>query len=130
MALLIGAVGTFDLRMLGLPRGLALPALHCLVPFGVLGLALCAATDAMFVTTSLDQYLYNPAWQLKMLLLALAGANMALFYANTAHATLRLDPDDSPPPAARAFAAVSLASWLLVIAAGRAITAFRPPAWF
>jgi len=28
------------------------------------------------------------------------------------------------------FAGVSLTSWLLVIAAGRVITAFRPPAWF
>jgi hypothetical protein len=37
----------------------------------------------MFVTSTPDQYLYNPAWQVKMSLLALAGLNMVLFYLTT-----------------------------------------------
>jgi hypothetical protein len=130
LSLLIGAVGAFDLRMMGLLKGLALAALHRLVPLGVLGFALCALTGAMFVTTWPDQYLYNPAWQVKMVLLALAGGNMALSYATTAGRLRHLGPDDAPPVAARIFAAVSLISWPLIVAAGRVITAFRPPSWF
>ena len=42
ICLLIGAVGTFDLRMMGFARGISLPALHRLVPFGVLGFLLSA----------------------------------------------------------------------------------------
>jgi hypothetical protein len=80
LILLIGAVGTFDLAMIGWVKGLRLVALHRLVPFGVLGFALSIASGTMFVATSPDQYLYNPAFQIKMLLLAIAGANMALFY--------------------------------------------------
>lgn len=130
ICLLIGAVGTFDLRMMGLLRGLPLAALHRLVPFGVAGFALCAASGFLFVVSAPDQYLYNPAWQVKMGLIALAGLNMALFYATTARAVRAAGPEDAPPFAAHAFAVASLACWLGVIAAGRVITAFRPPSWF
>jgi len=130
LCLLIGTVGAFDLRMIGIVRGLSLDELHKLVPFGVLGFALSAASGFMFVVSSPDQYLYNPAWQVKMALLALAGLNMMLFYLTTARRLNGLGPDDSPPLAARLFAGASLACWIGVIAAGRVITAFRPPSWF
>ncbi|MFC3101902.1 hypothetical protein [Altererythrobacter lauratis] len=130
LCLLIGTVGVVDLRMLGAFRGLSVGALHRLVPFGVAGFALCLASGVVFVASSPDQYLYNPAFQLKMAVMALAGVNMALFYATTARRLARLGPHDPIPRGARWFAGVSLASWLFVIAAGRVITAFRPPAWF
>ena len=130
LCLLMGAVGMFDLRMIGLVKGLSLPALHKLVPFGVLGFALSAATGFMFVTSTPDQYLYNPAWQTKMALLGIAGLNMVVFYLTVGRRVKALGPDEEPPFAARVFAAVSLLAWLGVIAAGRVITAFRPPAWF
>jgi len=128
--LLIGTVGVFDLRMLGLLRGLALPALHKLVPFGVLGFVLCAGSGVIFVSSSPDQYLYNPAWQIKMGLIVIAGLNMAVFYLTTARSVRAIGPQDSIPLAARIFAITSLSCWMGVIAAGRVITAFRPPAWF
>jgi len=130
LCLLMGCVGMFDLRMMGLVRGLSLPALHRLVPYGVFGFLLSAATGFMFVTSTPDQYLYNPAWQVKMGFLALAGLNMVLFYLTTSRRLKLLGPDDEPPLAARLFAGVSLTCWLVVIMAGRVITAFRPPAWF
>ena len=130
LVLLIGTVGVVDLRMLGFLRGLALPGLHKLVPFGVLGFALNVASGTVFVSSSPDQYLYNPAFQIKMGLILLAGVNMALFYLTTAGKLRLIGPDDPAPLAARIFAGISLTSWLLVIAAGRVITAFRPPAWF
>lgn len=129
LCLLAGSVGLFDLRVLGGLRTLPLAGLHRLVPLGVAGFALCAITGLMFVTSSPDQYLYNPAWQVKMGLIGLAGANMVLFYATTARALRDGDQAAPPPLAAKAFALVSLISWTGVIAAGRVITAFRPPAW-
>jgi hypothetical protein len=130
LCLLIGSVGAFDLRMLGVVKNISLPALHRLVPFGVAGFALSVASGLMFVTSSPDQYLYNPAFQLKVLLLAIAGANMLLFYLTVARSLKNLAPDAPVPPAARAFAGVSIAAWFGVIACGRVITAYRPPAWF
>lgn len=130
LCLLMGTVGVVDLRMLGFLRGLSLAGLHRLIPYGVLGFVLNVASGVLFVASSPDQYLYNPAFQIKMGVIALAGVNMALFYATTASKLARLGPNDPLPVAARVFAGVSLTSWLLVIAAGRVITAFRPPAWF
>jgi hypothetical protein len=129
ICLLMAAVGMFDLAMLGLVRGLPLNALHRLVPFGVLGFVLSAASGFMFVVSAPDQYLYNPAWQIKMCLLALAGANMVLFYVTTYGRVKVLGSGGSVPFAARAFAAVSLTCWIGVITAGRVITAFRPPSY-
>jgi hypothetical protein len=129
LCLLVGTVGAFDLRMLGVVKGISLPGLHRLVPFGVVGFALSVTSGLMFVTSAPDQYLYNPAFQIKMLLLAIAGANMALFYLTTAQNLRGLPADAIPPSSARVFAGVSLAAWFGVIACGRVITAFRPPAW-
>ncbi|MXO58500.1 hypothetical protein GRI89_02950 [Altererythrobacter salegens] len=129
LCLLVGTVGAFDLRMIGAVKGISLPGLHRLVPFGVVGFCLSVTSGLMFVTSAPDQYLYNPAFQIKMLLLAIAGANMALFYLTTTRGLRNLPADVMPPPAARVFAGVSLAAWFGVIACGRVITAFRPPAW-
>jgi hypothetical protein len=130
LCLLMGSVGLFDLRLLGLLRGIPVAAMHRLVPFGVAGFVLSLASGTVFVSSSPDQYLYNPAFQIKMGLLALAGANMVLFYLFAAKGLRGLGPDDMAPWPARLFTLVSLASWTGVIAAGRVITAFRPPAWF
>ena len=130
LCLLVGAVGAFDLRMIGLVGNISLPALHKLVPFGVLGFVLSVSSGFLFVVSAPDQYLYNPAWQLKMALLGVAGLNMALFYLTVARRLKLLGPDDPPPLAARLFAALSLTCWIGVIAAGRVITAFRPPSFF
>ena len=127
LCLLFGTVGFFDLRILGVARGVSLAALHRLVPFGVAGFAVSVTTGLLFVTSEPDQYLYNPALQLKLALMGLAGINMVLFYATTARVVAATDADDLPPLRARIFGAVSLACWLGVIACGRVITAFRPP---
>lgn len=130
LCLLFGSVGYFDLRLLGLFRGISLAAMHRLVPFGVLGFILCVASGTVFVSTAPDQYLYNPAFQVKMALLALAGVNMVAFYLFAAQRLRGVGPGDAVPWQGQVFALVSLASWTGVIAAGRVITAFRPPAWF
>lgn len=126
ICLLFAAVGMFDLRMIGVVRGPPLAALHRLIPFGVAGFGLCLASGVLFVLAAPLEYIQNPAWQIKMALIALAGLNMVLFYLTTARAVRALAPEQAPPPAARAFAFVSLAAWVAVIACGRVITAFRP----
>jgi len=127
LCLLFGAVGMFDLRMLGVARGVSLRQLHRLIPFGVAGFATSVFTGFLFVVTAPDQYLYNPALQTKLALMGLAGVNMVMFYATAARRVSATGPDDLPPMRARLFAVVSLACWLGVIACGRVITAFRPP---
>ena len=126
LCLLMASVGMFDLRMMGLVKGLSMRALHRLVPFGVAGFAMCAATGFLFVVSSPLEYIYNQAWQLKMVLMAIAGINMLAFYLAVSKRVHALGPDDKAPLAARIIAVVSLGSWLGVITCGRVITAFRP----
>jgi hypothetical protein len=127
LCLLFGTVAMFDLRLLGVARGVSLRGLHRLVPVGVAGFAISVTTGLLFIATAPDQYLYNPALQLKLALMMLAGINMVIFYATTARAALATGVEDLPPGRARVFGAISLACWLGVIACGRVITAFRPP---
>jgi hypothetical protein len=108
LCLLFGTVALFDLRMLGVARGIRMSALHRMIPFGLAGFALSLTSGLMFVVTMPDQYLHNPAFQ-------------------TARAVWATAADALPPLRARIFGAVSLLCWLGVIACGRVITAYRPP---
>jgi hypothetical protein len=127
LCLLMASVGMFDLRMMGVARGVPMSALHRFVPFGVAGWLMNVATGFCFFVSAPGQYLYNPAFQTKMMFMALAGANMAIFYLTTASAVQATGPDDLPLQRARLIAFVSLAAWVGVITAGRLITFYRPP---
>ncbi|MEO6078300.1 MAG: hypothetical protein ABIQ86_00770 [Steroidobacteraceae bacterium] len=130
LCLLFGTVGLFDLRMLGVARGVSLRALHRLIPFGLGGLAMSVTTGLLFVMTTPDQYLHNPALLTKFALMLVAGFNMVLFYLIAARGTWLTGPDDLPPVPARIFGAISLACWVGVMTCGRVITVFRPPAFY
>ena len=125
LCLLLGCVGVFDLRMLGLAPGVGFRELHRLIPFGVAGFCLNVLTGMMFLVSVPDQYLYNPAFQTKLSLMLLAGINMLLFYTTTAQAVYRSSA--SVPHRARVMAALSLVCWIGVIIGGRLITYYRPP---
>lgn len=124
LSLLLGSVGLFDLRLLGVAPGLPVAALHRLIPYGIAGFALNALTGLMFVTSVPDQYIYNPAFQSKLLFMGLAGINLLLFYRL---AWQPLAASGKVETLARIGAAVSLLSWIGVIVCGRLITFFRPP---
>lgn len=127
LCLLIGTVGVFDLRMLGLAKGLALGDLHKLVPLGVVGYLLNVITGTMFLTTAPDQYLYNPAVQSKFFFMLLAGINMLVFYSTTASEVKGTAAVGNAPLRAKLIGAISLICWCAIIISGRLITYFRPP---
>ena len=127
LCLLLGTVGVFDLRMLGVARGASFIDLHKLVPFGVAGFGLNVLTGAMFVVSAPDQYLFNPAFISKLLFMLIAGLNMLCFYALYAREVRSTPPSDQLVSRAKIVAGVSLLAWCLVIVCGRLITYYRPP---
>lgn len=127
LAVLLGSVGLFDLRVLGLARVIPLPALHRLVPFGVAAFAVNVVTGAMFFMSAPDQYMFNPAFRLKLAAMAVAGLNVAVFYGVLARGLRNAAPGAVAPLPVKVVAAVSLLAWTLVIVFGRLITYFRPP---
>lgn len=127
LSLLLGTVGIFDLRVLGVAPAIPLRALHRLIPFGVAGYFINVCTGIMFVTSVPDQYIYNPAFQSKLLCMAGAGINMLLFYRIAYTDLMVAEPSGLALKKARLFALISLICWLGVITGGRLITFYRPP---
>jgi hypothetical protein len=126
MSLLIGAVGLFDLRVLGLAKSIPPAALHKLIPFGVAGFALNLATGILFFIGNPDQYAYNPAFHFKLAFMALAGANLVLFYSAAYSEVRKVGVGGDAPLRAKVMTGVSLFAWLSVLLCGRLLTWFRP----
>lgn len=129
LSLLIGTVGLFDLRMIGLVKRVPVAALHRLIPFGILGYGMNVMTGITFLAGAPDQYIYNPAFQMKMLFMGTAGLNVAVFYLTMYRRLAATGPGDEAPFPARIAGGVSLICWVGVIFCGRFLTFYRPPAW-
>ena len=127
LSFLIGTVGLYDLRLIGIGQGISYDYLHRLVPFGVLGYALNVITGTMFLSSAPDQYLYNPAFQTKLLLMAIAGINMLIYYRSLDTYVKQQTATSDVTVSAKTVALVSLSCWCGVIICGRLITYFRPP---
>jgi hypothetical protein len=137
MALLIGTVGIFDLRLLGLARQFPVAALKKLLPWGVFGFILCLATGLFFITGIYANINIHPYvvlqsdvfLQLKLLFVLLAGVNLLLFYVSgMSHAVDRVAAGQDAPRLAKFFAGASLALWIAVMYFARLIPSgkFQP----
>jgi len=127
LSLLIGTIGLFDLRLMGLAKQIPISALHRLIPWGIGGYVINILTGICFLTAAADQYMYNPSFQLKILSMMIAGANVVFFYSTMFTKVKALGPGENAPWPARIVGGVSLTCWLCVIMFGRGLTFFRPP---
>ena len=126
LSLLIGAIGTFDLRLLGLAPRIPIAALHRLVPWGIAGYIINITTGLMFLVTEPNQYIYNPSFHFKVLFMGLAGINVLVFYLAVFKKVKILAPGENTPRSAKIIGGVSLLLWIGVIVAGRLLTFYRP----
>ena len=113
IAMLFGGLLVFELRAFGLGRDLpaALLARLTLTP-ALAGFGLCAATGLTMFAGQPSELLANPAFRLKLLLIALAGLNALLFHLLGGTATLE-------SRRGRLQCLMSLGFWLAVIICGR-----------
>lgn len=126
MAVLIGTVGAVDLRMLGALKGIPIAALEKFVPLGIIAFAGNLITGFIFIAGNPVggpmEYLTNLSFQIKMVLVLIAGINLIAFYVTGLQHQADLVPaDGSAPRAAKIVAAVSLFAWIGVIIMGRFI---------
>ena len=119
---LVGAAAMFDLRLLGLSRAISVQALagH-LLPWARAGLALAAPTGVLLFISVASTIAYNPAFQVKLILIALAILNTVVFHRWTARSMAVWDVARPTPLGAKLAAIVSLVLWTGVIVGGRLI---------
>ena len=117
---LVGSIAMFDLRLLGLSRKLSvrLMARH-LLPWTGGALIVIVPTGLLMFIAHASDFLVNPAFQLKLMLILAAGVNAALFHAGVYRGVGLWDAEVAPPLPARLHAGMSLALWFVVIACGR-----------
>src|SRR5258706_3158033 len=125
LALLMGAVGILDLRMLGFAKQIPIHSLHRLLPWAMIGFGINLVTGALAFTGMDQYYTYDWAFWLKMLAIMLLGLNAAAFYLTGAFESVEgLGPRGDAPPLAKFIAASSLFLWFAVITLGRYIQSF------
>ncbi len=117
----LGAIAVVDWRLLGFAskdNSVTFLSRQAL-PFTWIGFVLAVASGSLMFLGQVGEYATNPAFQLKLLLIVAAGANMLLFHFLTWKSVGGWDQHSPPPLAAKLAGGLSLAFWIGVIACGR-----------
>jgi hypothetical protein len=117
---LVGAAFMFDLRLLGLGRGLPVSAMaDHLLRWSRWSLVLVVPSGLSMFVAHATEMIQNPAFQLKLTLIAAAFLNAAVFHRFPFRAVGDWDTEIAAPLHARLAGGLSLALWTGVIACGR-----------
>jgi hypothetical protein len=119
LALLVGAAGLFDLRLMGWLKAIPLTAAMQMRGLAAAGVLINLVTGVMFFVAAPDQYINNPAWWGKVLFLVIAVINVAVFETRQGKRILEITGEDETPTSFKIAGAVSLASWAAVLYFGR-----------
>lgn len=121
ITLVFGTILIVDLRLVGVAahRRSADRLIRELLPYTWVAFALAVISGVLMFVSNAPAYAANLEFQLKLVAIALAGLNMAIFH-STAHRRIAdWDTDLPPPAAARVSGFLSLALWTVVIVLGR-----------
>ena len=123
---LAGAIAIVDLRLLNVifRREPPVVVAQSLLPITWVGFAVMAVSGGLLFAAQSARIFENVFLRVKLLLLILALANVALFHSTTYRAIRQWPGDVSSPLSARLFASISLVLWAGVIITGRFIAYF------
>jgi uncharacterized membrane protein len=122
MIVFVATVGALDLRLLGLAsrRERVSQIATRLLPWSFAGFFVMAVTGALlFMSNAAKLYVNNGAFQIKLLLIILAGINALAFHMTIYRRVTRWDLSPVTPIGARLAGASSLLLWIGVVTAGR-----------
>jgi hypothetical protein len=123
LGVVFGTILVVDLRALGIASThrpfTRLSAELLRITWGAF--AISALTGALMFITNARVYAHNTSFRVKMVLLAVAGINMAVFHLTAGRSVASWDQAATAPKAGRVAAGVSLVLWLGIILAGRVI---------
>jgi len=127
ITLLAGTISILDLRLLGVIfRGERVTTVARLIlPLVWTGFGILVASGFMLFAAEAAKSYSNPAFRLKLFLLALAGLNPLIYYRTVYRRIAEWDALPVTPLAARIAGGTSLTLWATIIAAGRAIAYYN-----
>ncbi len=121
LSLLLGSLLIVDLRLIGCFRKINIQAVQTLLPLAVSGFLINLVTGIVFFLGDPMRYVINVGFQLKMVLIGLAGLNTLWFIKTIRPSTTQWAPNRAPSGSARATGLISLALWFGVLLLGRLI---------
>jgi hypothetical protein len=123
IVLVVGTISIIDLRLLGvasLDRTVR-RLMTDVLPYTWGAFAVAATTGSLMFSSDAVHYAHNFFFRGKLILLALAGLNMAVFHLVGIGDVERWGATGQTPVAAKTAAAVSLLVWIAVVAFGRGV---------
>ena len=124
LGVLIGGLIVMDLRLIGYKKGLPLRTVHKILPLVFTGFGINACTGFFFVVGNPHRYAVNYAFQMKVVLLLLAGLNALWFRLKISPQMKNWTETTESPALAKFMGAASLTLWFGVGIHGRLITFF------
>ena len=123
MAALVGTIATFDMRLLGwvMQRVRVTELAGRLFPWAWAGFAVQVVTGAMLFSSEAVKVVANPAFQVKMFLICLAGVHAMIFHRTIYRNVAAWDECAVLPTGAKVAGLISIVLWVGVVAAGRFI---------
>jgi hypothetical protein len=119
LCILLGAMLIVDLRLLGRFRDVAPANVLKFSHVAAVGLAINLISGIGFFTSDPFNYWSNPAFQIKVLLLIIAFANIAWFELGARRRILALPVGADTPLGTKFIGAVSLTLWFTILILGR-----------
>ena len=115
----LGTITFVDWRLIGFAGRYPVTTLsRQTLPWTWGGFVLAVISGALMTAGQASEYITNPAFQLKLVMIVLAGLNMAAFHLIPWRTVAHWDTA-APPIAARLAGGLSLALWIGVITCGR-----------
>jgi hypothetical protein len=129
LAVMAGTIAVVDLRLLGVSfRNQPVSRLvNQVTPVTWIGFALMVITGGLLFAAQPEANAGNPAFQIKLVLLAIAGLNLLSFHHVVFRDIAVWDNLTKPPAKVRFSGAASLALWSVIIVLGRLIAYFPEP---
>lgn len=124
LGVLIGGLIVMDLRLIGYKRGLPLRTVHKIMPLVFIGFGINACTGFLFVMGNPHRYAVNYAFQVKVVLLLLAGLNALWFRLRVSPQMKDWTETTHSPVLAKVMGTASLILWFGIGIHGRLITFF------
>jgi hypothetical protein len=119
LAMVVGGIMLIDLRLLGVAKSLPLRSMIGLVGWVWVGFTINALSGSLIFIYGAAGFAQNEAFQLKMVLMLLAGINAMIFTVAAVRSGDKWLDSGHVPVAIRAVATASFVLWLGVVTAGR-----------